>query len=305
MKVEGLKSITIIVLSAVLGYVAVSALKTGKDVTVKVSKNGTIELDAREGQSLTQLLDNGFEAVKPSDDDSPETKARKNSDMRALTRTLQSHGYYALNDSALADRIRVLEKDHSLSVQLRDVLYDLEGPFSLPGTLRGADSRMWQAIADLYEGIKSEPLGDSQLFATLYTNFIDQETVFSPFKHEVKAEGELLHDTNETNTPMVFTCPDSFLKQGITVLIKPVGGSSNIMRQFTVQQNAMFHSCAARTPFETLSGSQMKLGLNRAAFDQLFPPRLADAEQFQGRGTLSVIIYPRNTQPALFASSAD
>ncbi|WP_170418218.1 hypothetical protein [Ruegeria atlantica] len=305
MKVEGLKSLTIIILSGVLAYVTVFALKTGKDVTVKVSKNGTIELDARDGQSLTQLLDNGFEAVKTTPEDDEETTARKLSEMRALRRTLKSHGYYALNDSELVHKIRGLEKDDSLSVELREVLYDLEGPFSLPGTLRGADSRMWQAIADLYEGIKAEPRDDSQLFATLYTKFIQQETVFSPFKHEVTAEGVLLHDTNADDKPMMFTCPDSFLKQGITVLVKPVGGSSNIMRQFTVQQNAMFHACAARTPFEFLSGSEMKLGLNRVAFDQLFPPRLADAERFQGRGTLSVIIYPRNTQPALFASSAE
>ncbi|CUH46741.1 hypothetical protein [Ruegeria atlantica] len=305
MRVEGLKNISISILSVALAVVAVFALKSGKDVTVKVSKNGTIELDAREGQSLTQLLDKGFEAVEASPEDSAETTARKLSDMRALTRTLKSHGYYALNDSDLVHEIRGLEKEDPLSAGLRDVLYDLEGPFSLPGTLRGADSRMWQAIADLYEGIKSEPRGDSQLFATLYTNFIQQETVFSPFKHEVTAEGVLLHDANGTEKPMVYTCPDSFLKPGITVLIKPTGGSSNIMRQFTVRQDPVFHACAARTPFEFLSGSEMKLGLNRVAFDQLFPPRTASAEQFQGRGTLSVIIYPRNTQPALFASSAE
>ncbi|MCG7521733.1 hypothetical protein [Ruegeria sp. Ofav3-42] len=305
MKVEVLKNITIIVLSGVLAYVALFALETGKDVTVKVSKDGTIVFDARDGQSLTQLLDIGFEAVEPTPDDDADSIAQKTSDMRALTRTLRSHGYYALDDTALADQIRVLDKDHPLSVRLRDVLYDLEGPFSLPGTLRGADSRMWQAIADLYDGLKAEPHDDSQLFATLYTNFIEQETVFSPFKHEVKAEGVLLPQTDGNGKPMVFTCPDSFLKQGITVLVKSAGGSSNIMRQFRLNQNAVFHSCAARTPFEFLSGSEMKLGLNRAAFDQLFPPRLARSEQLLGRGTLSVIIYPRNTQPALFASSAE
>ncbi|WP_159090082.1 hypothetical protein [Ruegeria sp. Alg231-54] len=291
-------------MSVALAVVAVFALKSGKDVTVKVSKNGTIELDAREGQSLTQLLDKGFEAVELTSEDDAATKARKKSEMRALTRTLQSHGYYALDDSALAHRIRGLDKDHILSAQLRDVLYDLEGPFKLPGTLRGADSRLWQAIADLYDGIKAEPHDDSQLFATLYTNFIEQDTVFSPYKHQITAEGVLLHDTDESDKPMVFTCPDSLLKQGITVLVKPTGGSSNNMRQFTVQQDAVFHACSAVTPLEFLSGSKVKLGLNRAAFDLLFPPLFADAEQFYGSGTLSVIIYPRNTQPARFASSA-
>ncbi len=284
MRVEGLKNISITILSVALAVVAVFALKSGKDVTVKVSKNGTIELDAREGQSLTQLLDKGFEAVEVTSEDDAATKARKKSEMRALTRTLQSHGYYALDDSALAHRIRGLDKDHILSAQLRDVLYDLEGPFKLPGTLRGADSRMWQAIADLYDGIKAE---------------------CSPYKHQITAEGVLLHDTDESDKPMVFTCPDSLLKQGITVLVKPTGGSSNNMRQFTVQQDAVFHACSAVTPLEFLSGSKVKLGLNRAAFDLLFPPLFADAEQFYGSGTLSVIIYPRNTQPARFASSAN
>ena len=47
--------------------------------------------------------------------------------MWALTRTLKSHGYYALNDSDMVPEIRGLEKEDPLSAWLRDVLYDLEG----------------------------------------------------------------------------------------------------------------------------------------------------------------------------------
>ncbi|WP_170565035.1 hypothetical protein [Ruegeria atlantica] len=275
MKVEALKSLTIFILSGVMAFVAVSAPKAGKDLTVTVKKNGTIGLDALDGQSLTQLLDNGFEAVQPAPEDGAETTARKLSDMRTLTRTLESLGYYALNDPELVHEIKGLENYKPVSVRLRGVLL---------------------------EGIKAEPHDDSQLFATLYTNFIQREAVFSPLKHEVTAEGVLLYDPNGNEKPIVYTCPDRFLKPGITIPIKPKGGSSNIMPQFTARQDPVFHVCAARATFEFLSGSEMKLGLNRVAFDQLFPSRMADAEQFQGRGTLSVMKFPRNTQPALFTT---
>ena len=87
-------------------------------------------------------------------------------------------------------------------------------------------------------------------------------------------------------------------------MIKPVGGVVQHHAPVTVQQNAaMFHP-GARTPFETLSGSQMKLGLN-LRLCQLFPlARLADAEQFRAEAPLSVIIYAQHAA-CPFCVSAD
>ena len=53
----------------------------------------------------------------------------------------------------------------------------------------------------------------------------------------------------------------------LPVLLIPLVQLEKRMRQLTVQQDAVFHACSAVTPLEFMSGSKVKLGLNRAAFD--------------------------------------
>ncbi len=296
---ESQKTITIIALALILAGVVAYAIVNGNNVNVLISKDGKMEFTANRGQSLIELLHEGLDQVEPAEGDTDEELNRKASEKMKLAGALRTRGYYNIHDRSLGDAIRDLNKEDPLSEELRSVLYNLEGPFALPGTLRGADSRMWLAISDLYDGLTAEPSNDSQLFATLYTNFIQQETIFSPFKHVVAATAEMRGE-DETGVPQVYSCPDSFLTPGTIVLVRPLGNTSNIMEQFTVRKDPLRHPCTATSPFEVLSGSKLKLGFNKAAFDQLFPPPLAQPEQFLGGGNLSVVIYPRNTQPTRF-----
>ncbi len=287
---EWIKTGTAIVASCVVGAVAALALMQGRDIDVTVSPKSGLSFSTQRGQTLTELVRDGLKAVEPAAGDSDQVLADKAQARAEMAAFFATKGYYQLADPTLVTVLRGLPADDGLAVELREMLYALEGPFALPGTLRGAKSGFWDALDDLYAGLRDAPDGDSEFFATIYSKLIHQETIFSPHTHKISVDLTLIRSPHREGLAKVFICPGSALRPGSTVLLNSGQG---MLKAVLFEDPMRFNSCQPRTPYQFLSGARVALGVNESAFGELFAGSEVPGAQ------ASMIVYPRNTGPQM------
>lgn len=276
------------------------AIYQNRDITLEYDKDGKLSFQTIRGETVTEMLHRAILETQPADDDKPGVASDKGFARNQLNAVFQAHGYYHFNDTRLLDEFRDIKTTAPISVGLRDMLYGLEGPFAVPGALRGAEESFWAAIEDVYTSLRENPELENTFFNKIYGNFLEQQSIFDPIQHRFEAEIRLISNLNSPQ-PVVLACHSSFLKPDINVLLKPIedGQKASGMLASTIKHSTRFHTCAERVSAqEALRGKRVQLGVNRAAFKKLY----AGVEDWRADETVvaSVLVYPRNTAPADF-----
>ncbi|HEY7608379.1 MAG TPA: hypothetical protein VIF14_04035 [Alphaproteobacteria bacterium] len=263
-------------ISALLAY---GLADMNKSFRIELDKDGKIAVAVSADETFAKLLEKALTAGGPEVD-----------------AVLAGKKYYSLTNVKLVDELENLDfsdaKAAEIAKRLRRMLWDLRGPFKLPGTLRGADQRMTGALEDLDKAVEDSKRS-SALLAELWKRMLDQEGIFRVrfFKATVTL---VRHAPNGGGkTAIVYVCPGSALATGrIMQLYTDRGG--NIFAE--VRQNNAVLDCDGSTPTaESLlaEGSITRLGLGEEAFKQLVA---SEGATVAANGTVDAkfAIYPKN-----------
>jgi hypothetical protein len=145
--------------------------------------------------------------------------ANDSSRRRVIRNILEDHGFYSIpSDSAVIAlrEIKETEGTRAFIRSVRQLLYDLVGPFSRPATFMEApDDRLLLALDDLAERKPSSPL-----LAKLWEMSLDWKGIFYPRSVNVVIEGD------DTLTPKVAaTCAGSVLLEKSAQVLNEQGDS--------------------------------------------------------------------------------
>lgn len=267
--------IVVVAIVAVAAYFLVTDLaKMNKDVEVLLDKEGKVAITVRADDSFADVLKNAI--------------AKDSGTVEAI---LAGNQYYSLTSAQLVDELRKFDASQSetqeVSEALRRLLWDLQGPFSPPGTLRGADERMIRALDDLDEALQ-EAKEASVLLTELWRLSLERKGVFKPRLFHASIEVIPGIPTEDTRIESVLACPGSMLVG--RVLFIQTRGSMKV----EVSHNASLFHCdpPAFTAAQMLAGGRVRLGLSESAFRKLVDPD-GQAGIGDGRNTASFEIYPR------------
>lgn len=164
-------AITGIVVLGVLIGLAIFHRQSG--FQVELGKEGKVALNFEGSKaSLAEVLD---KALIAEDDGS--------SEKRLAEMVLATRGYYHVSDRRLAHALRDLREEEDtrdFTSAVRELLYNLEGPFARPHTFSGArDGRLLRAFEDLDPEGK-DPEAVSPLFSSLWRMSLNHDGVFRP-----------------------------------------------------------------------------------------------------------------------------
>jgi len=268
--------------NAVLVLVIAAIVVTATYLLARMNKEFSIGI-GKEGAAILVKADDSFNSVlnKAIETDSGTVEA-----------ILGQKQYYKLTSVQLVDALRKLDAsqpdNQRVSQGLRTLLWDLKGPFALPGTLRGADLRMMGAFDDLEEALK-EAEEANHLFTELWRLSLERKGVFKPRLFHASIE-IIDAPTDET----AFACPGSMLVERL-VFIHVVGFDGSLTREVT--QNPLLFHCdpPALTARQMLAGGTVRLGLSERAFENLVGD---DAGIGVSRTKARFEVYPRNLAAA-------
>lgn len=294
---EYLRYFAIAVAAASVTSAAIFAMSDNRDVAIKFSPKGDLSFNTTRGQSLTELIGEGLDATVSNPADSPEQAQQRAAARRELAAFMTTRGFYQIDEGALIPALRKLDKESDTAREIRQILYDLDGPFARPLTLRDADGRFWDAFEDLHKGLREDPKGDSTFFAELYARLLDENSILGSLNNQITAEVQLVNDGSAL--PNFYSCPGSDIKKGTFVTIRADAKFGGWI-DGEIDQSVRFHPCMATVSrFEFLSGKTISLGANAAAFDQIFPQQEpAMTEFWSGRsGPAKIVVYPGQLAP--------
>ncbi|MDE0342159.1 MAG: hypothetical protein OXK82_03155 [Deltaproteobacteria bacterium] len=187
---------------------------------------------------------------------------------------LETHGYFRPSSDRLLDRLLHMEPTHEegkkVATRLRKMLANLQGSFKLPGTLQEVDEKFMQALEQLDKTTIATKKTNA-LIAKLWEESLAQRGVFR--RRRFPATVELLTEV-PNDKPRVFACPDSALSRGLIVDIFTDHGSTGA----PIEHNAKAFDCkkAVQTGELLTEQATVQFGLNRVAYEQLYPKRQQD-----------------------------
>jgi hypothetical protein len=254
-----------------------------KGFEITIDKDGKAQIEVRPDDSFDTVLGNALAK-----------------DGRLVDAILWGRQYYKITDEKVIDALESLNASAPQSEKivhgLRKMLWDLNGPFAVPGTLRGADGRMVSALEDLDKALETSDSNEANVFlATLWNLMIDQQSIFKPrmFSASVEVAGRVPHGTPKN---VVYACPGSALVGGRVIHLFTKHGSL-IME---VKQEPSVFNCTgpALTLEKMLVGGVSAVAVNQTAFNQLVRsksvPEVAPAQV-----EALFVVYPRNLVGAL------
>jgi hypothetical protein len=261
-----------LVVGAGITYMILATGATGK---IKIEPNGTISVDLEPNDSFSDVLDKTVTA-----------------DQEAANGVLESRGYYQLTSDRLVTILSEIDTDTDegamIARRLRQMLWNLEGPFRRPETLSGADGRMVQALDDL-DGAIAGADEASDLLATLWEQNLDQRGIF--LQRQFPASIKIV-ERAPIGEPRIYACSGGPLEVGRVIEIFTEIGSA----MAPIEHSPALFSCDDR-PISTrqlLTGKvTIPLGLNETAFKLAVDPD-------GSRGNTGVeldgtfVFYPRN-----------
>jgi hypothetical protein len=292
------------VLGLAVALIAYNVVDRGGDLDVQISPKTGLSFKSSQDQALTDLISAALRASEPAEDDEAAVRQDKLSARAELDNFLQGKGYVHVESQGLAKALREIDKDTPLAREIRKILYDLDGPFALPGTLREADGRFWDAFEDLHVGLREDPRGDSGFFAELYARLLDENSILGSFNNQISANVQLIQDGDEV--PRIYVCSGSELRKGTFVTVRadvPRGGWIDTEMDQDVRR---FPCSQAVSSHDFLSGEKIKLGANPKAFDLVFPREVPEMEPFWDArsGEAKVVVYPGQLAPRVLLSDA-
>ncbi|MGF1658869.1 MAG: hypothetical protein ACFCUS_05530 [Rubrimonas sp.] len=260
---------------------ASDVLRLGLAAITAICVLGVVYLVQGTGQGFKLTFGDGGASVEVSARDSLESIVQRalDEDPVLATGDLAQLGFHSLSSEALADALRRIKPEDAegaaVAASLREMLWDLKGPFALPGTLAGADKRLIGALEDL-ESIKSETGEMSELLAEIVLMSVDRRGLFQPrdFAGEVR---RLPGVGSPGGHSLVYVCPGSPLAgKNIRITLRhaavddPDSAAMTIFPGLIVQDpNLMSCPGSFRRLTELLGGQAAQLGLDAEAFARL------------------------------------
>lgn len=273
--VRQISLVAVVAIVAVATYFVVTDLaEMNKNFDVVLDKEGKIAIAVSADDSFADILSAAI--------------ARDSETVEAI---LAAKQYYRLTSTQLVDELRKFDAAHSetqeVSRGLRRLLWDLQGPFSPPGTLRGADERMIRALDDLDEALSGAQEA-STLLTELWRLSLERKGVFKPRLFHASIEIVPAISVAGGWTGTVLACPGSMLV-GRMLFVRTRGSM-----KVEVSHNPSLFNCdpPALTASQMLAGGQVRLGLSEDVFRKLVDPD-GLAGIGDGRNTASFEIYPR------------
>jgi hypothetical protein len=242
-----------VVALAVLAAVWILA-GSGGPFRISVDKGGSVVIEAKPGDDFASILSTALEK-----------------DPATVESLLNGKGFFSISDPDLVTSIEALQPGEAATAQvtlgIRKLLFNLEGPFQRPLTLVGADGRLLDALDDLDKTPGGQ--GTSALLAGLWQRSNDRTGVFRP--RSFNADVKLLFGgpPGTTGRPAVFACPGSeFVGKDATVWTE--GEEPGAVTGVVVEDVQRFDCDGDQSIEDLLGGRQARLGLDAATYRNLF-----------------------------------
>lgn len=168
-------AIAITAIIALAGIVGLAVFHRNSGFEVVLDKEGRVSLDFEGSQvDFADVLDR----VLSADDGVSSEKVLAEA-------ILETRGYYHVTNVRLVDALRSLppgEDNQPFTDALRNLLFDLQGPFARPYTFAGADDdRLLDALKDLdRKTTNGDPSAVSPLLSGLWRMSLDVNDIFRP-----------------------------------------------------------------------------------------------------------------------------
>jgi hypothetical protein len=267
---------TLLACAGIVGvcFLATRLANLDKGFSIKVGTDGTAQIDVRADDSFADVLD---KALKQTPDE--------------VDAILVGKQYYKITDKKIVSAL-ASTKNAEIANGLRKMLWNLDWPFDVPGTLRGADKRMTDALDDLDNELQDPQAKEAnELLATLWNLMIDQQSIFKQrsFKATVEVTGRA--PTGNGKTKFVYACPGSSLTGGRVIQIYTSGYSMLT----EVKQDPSIFDCggSALTVRQMLAGGNARLGLSKTAFNELVQHG-STTEDAEAKSQALFVVYPRD-----------
>lgn len=199
------RPLTVLGSLAILAVVALAALyalvQTGQGGGLEITRGG-VKVEFERGDSLADVIDRALE--------DPAQRGE-------LARVLAPHDFYHIQDVRWTNRLREIDAEPGVRDSLLQLLYDLDGPFSLPGTFALADDRLYAAVVELDDKLKAfEPdtpnASANAFFATIWRDQLNQDGVFQPRSFRANVINLEAPHAIEHGRHVVYVCPGSELE---------------------------------------------------------------------------------------------
>lgn len=266
------------IVSSALTYLAINQI----GYTVSLNKDGTVTITVRPNDSFPVILEKAI-AENP----------------KLVRATLASEDYYNLTDVRLVsalERLDYSEKGNKeIASGFRMMLYDLRGPFKVPGALRDAKSDTFvAALDDLEEALENDRIANA-ILAELWRRHQNQQSIFKLRHYKGTAEIVPNAPFGDEAHPLVFTCPGSALPEGRIIQLKGVAPNHG-QTLAQVHQNPVLFPCDSNplTVEELLSKKPVRLGLSEAAFNRLLTVDTTDRKV-----DVTFLLYGKNQMPLI------
>jgi|GEM_PF-2457795 len=258
--------VAIIALATIVGL-SIFYRDTGFEVVIDREKGITMTFDESEIDLPDLLLD-----LLAEDGSSGNHR-------QMVEAVLERQGYYHMSNLRLADALRTLSADdpNGLAAALRELLYDLDGPFAPPHTLAGAtdDRLLREALAalevDLDKIAALTPEAVNPLLASLWEQSLERDGVL-----KARPIQAVLRPAGNIEPGRAFACDLSMLDNKEVTIVGQGG-------RLLVEAN-VFCDPPAPQPRELLGGAVERLWVSREDFAVL-----AGGEQ---RGSMDVRLNP-------------
>lgn len=254
-----------------------TALRLGLAAIAAVFALGVVYLMQGTGQGFEMAFGGGNASLKVTSRDSLETVVKRalEADRELAEGDLAQLGFLAMSNVKIADELRRLKEGDAVAAAIRKVLWDLDGPFALPGTFAGADKRLIGALEDL-DRVKTDTGQISELLAEIVLMSVDRRGVFQPrdFAGEMR---RLPGVSAPDGLARVYVCPGSPLAgKNIRITLQHASRDDPETEDFTIFSGVMVQDPSrmrcdgpARKLTELLAGAPAQLGLEASDFARL------------------------------------
>lgn len=230
-----------------------------KEFEIRFGTDGQFVINVEAGEDLSQILDEAF--------------AKQSSSTENL---LSDRGYYSLQGIKLVDALERLNVDLPENAEvtkgIRELLWMQRGPFQPPGSLSGADERLFAALVELEQESRDQAKSN-RLLALLWRSSLEQTGFFRPRVFKAEIRSSLAGRAVSANTKEIYACPGNVLV-GKTVTI--VGHSQAEFRQISgkVADDPFRFPCPddGASLDALLGGAALKIGLDPITFAELADP---------------------------------
>lgn len=269
----------VVIVTGALSYLAVKNI----GYTVAMNKDGTATITVHPNDSFPDIL-----------------KKAMAKDPKLVNATLASEHYYKLTDLSLVSALEHLNysevENQKIASGLRDMLYDLRGPFAVPGALRSAKNGAFVgALNDLDDALKNATSANA-ILAKLWENDQNRTGIFKLRRFSATVEIVPNAPFGDETYPNVFTCPGSALPEGRIIQITGVGQYKG-QTLAEVHQNMMLFPCdrPGLTVEELLAQKKVvRLGLSERVFR-----RLTSIDATERKINVSFFLYAKDQAPRI------